>query len=216
MRVLTFLVILPAATLALGGGALAYLTSIAPRTSPEMEPRVHHLITDEMAADAEAARRQLAPRIETVDAYGKSLVLGGPGPQFVYFIKEGCPCSYDAEPFFKALEASYGKKVRFAAVTDGDLAAAKRWSTELSQPFPIASDPELRAMRAFGAKASVYSCLIDRKGRIVRLWPGFSKTLLTDINKTIAREAGEALRPLDLTFAPVEKATGCTFGVTAG
>jgi hypothetical protein len=53
--------------------------------------------------------------------------------------------------------------------------------------------------------------LVGADGKIVKMWPGYSKSLLADMNATIAATLGEKARPFDAAYAPVKQATGCAF-----
>ena len=78
-------------------------------------------------------------------------------------------------------------------------------------PYPVVPDPTKRIIHAFEAKNALYSALVSTGGRIVKMWPGYSKDLLLEMNTTLAREAGVPEKPFDTKFAPIEKSTGCTF-----
>lgn len=197
------------------GGLLGYVAYDAPRNVPGMvQPfSVRHKVTRTMEEESAARARKTAPVYNLKSYDGIPVELGGVHlrPTFVYFVKEGCPCSYDANPFYKGLAAAFKDSVNFVAITDADATGAKRWSTELSVPFPVVSDPKADVMKAYNAKSSVYSALIDREGRIVRIWPGYSQGLLKEMSRLLAKETGQKEEPFDTQFAPVEKAAGCAF-----
>ena len=174
---------------------------------------VRHLVTAPMERATDARTRKVAPRLDLVTYDGHALTVGGPSehPRFVYFVKEGCPCSYDAEPLFRDLHKQLEGKIDFVAITDADAKGAKKWASEMSVAWPLVSDPKAHAMRVYGAKSSVYSALLDREGRIVRMWPGYSKGFLEEMNRRMSEVAGVPERPFDTKYAPLEKATGCSF-----
>ncbi len=211
--------LVPAAILgslfAAGGGLLAYVAHAAPRGVPGLveSPAVRHIVTRTMEEESAARTRKPAPVFGLASYDGKPVHLGGARerPTFVYFVKEGCPCSFDANPFYKDLAKAMAGDVEFVAVTDADAEGARRWSTELGVPYPVVSDPKAEVMKAYNAKSSVYSALIDREGRIVKVWPGYSQALLKEMNRLLAKEAGRKEAPFDVHFAPVEKAAGCAF-----
>ena len=60
------------------------------------------------------------------------------------FIKDGCPCSEAAEPYFHQLHAAYGSRAGFLGVIDGDVAAARDWSVRHATPYPVLADPNRR------------------------------------------------------------------------
>jgi hypothetical protein len=205
--------------LACAGGALM-LAAKANRDLPRgIDPwllpgAARHLVTPKMSAETAKASSNLLPTYRVGDSDGKTVVLAARGaarPQFVYFILDGCPCSYDADPLFRKLSKRFRGKVDFIAVTDGDRARAHDWSVQLLEPYPVIPDPEKKIIHAYGAKASVYSTLISTQGRVVKMWPGYSAGLLQDINATLASEAHVPVQPFDPEYAPKVKATGCAF-----
>lgn len=212
LRALAFL---PGILLSAAGLGIAYMAYSAPRTVPGLIEThgVRHPVTRPMEVATDAAARKPAPILSLTSYDGKPVALGTPSarPTFVYFVKEGCPCSFDAEPLFKDLSRHLGGNVDFVAVIDADAKGAKKWSTEMLVPYPLVSDPKAHAMRAFGAVSSVYSALLDREGRIVKMWPGYSRGFLREMNARMSDLAGVSERPFDTKYAPIEKATGCAF-----
>ena len=176
------------------------------------QPR--HLITTQMVAETEAKHNAVEPTFITKDVKGTTVIIGdhsGPRPQFVYFVVDGCPCSFDAEPLFHDLYKVFKGKIDFISVTNGDLTKAKLWNTELSVPYPVIPDPKEEIIHAYGAKAAIYSSLIRKDGHIVKMWPGYSKDLLLEMNSEMAKLAGVPEKPFNTKYAPLTKATGCAF-----
>ena len=209
--------LLPAGILTLGGALMGYIAWSAPRTVIGMETSVLHPVTRTMEEETAARSRKAAPVVNTQDYEGKPVTLGGKSatPRFVYFVKKGCPCSYDAEPLFQAMQEHFGKSVAFVSVSDADVKDARKWSTEMGTPYPVVSNPKADIMKAYGARSSVYCAVLDREGRIVKMWPGYSRGILMEINATLAKESGTKARPFDAQYAPVEKAAGCAFSYEA-
>ncbi len=176
------------------------------------EPR--HLVTERMLAETGALSNKLEPTIQTVDVDSHKVTLGNhkaSRPQYVYFVNDGCPCSFDAEPLFHDLSKQFKGKVDFISVTNANLEKARQWSAELNVPYPVVSDPKERIIQSYGAKASVYSVLITKDGHVAKMWPGYSSGLLKDMNATIAKLAGVPEVPFDTKYAPDKQATGCAF-----
>lgn len=178
-----------------------------------LEAMSRHAVTDPMRKDADARARDVAPRFEKTDAADKPVVIGGKHdkPQFVYFIKEGCPCSFDAEPILNSLYKHLGKKVDFVAIINQDQEGAKKWSGAMLPPYPVVADPKLEMITAFKIKSSVYGVLLDNEGRIVKMWPGYSKNILSEMNKVMSAEAGVEVKPFDSLYAPKPDTAGCDF-----
>ncbi len=173
-----------------------------------------HLVTPQMTADAKAMALKDSPRFTVKDSSGQTVSVGSPGiakPQFVYFIKSDCPCSYAADPLFQALQKQFAGKVDFVGVVDVDSAGAKKWVNEMTPSYPVIPDPKLLMIHAFGAKSSACSVLVNTEGKVDKMWPGFSKDLLLDMNREFAKVTATPERPFDTQYAPVQQAAGCTF-----
>ena len=167
-----------------------------------------------MSSAAAADTGREAPCFKVKDSRGQPVVIGGSGlkrPQFVYFVNTDCPCSYAAEPMFHSLRDHFGGQVDFICVTNGDLDVTKKWVTEMDVPYPAAQDKSVDIMRAYHAPSSVYSALVTTTGRIVKMWPGFSKGYLSDMNHEMAVTLAQPETPFDTQYAPTQPATGCTF-----
>lgn len=176
------------------------------------QPR--HLVTSQMTAETKAKQNKLEPEIKSVDVTGKPLDLAdrhAERPMFVYFVRDGCPCSFDAEPLFHDLYKQFEGKIDFVSVTNGDAAKAKQWRSELSVHYPVIADPNEEIIHAYGAKAAVYSVLISKDGHIAKMWPGYSRDLLLEMNSAMANLAGVPEQKFDTKYAPLTKATGCAF-----
>ncbi len=176
------------------------------------EPR--HLVTAKMIAETEAKSNLLEPTIQWKDVNGKPVTLAShnaPRPQFIYFVLDGCPCSFDAEPLFHDLSKQFKGAIDFASVTNGNPEKAMTWNREVSVPYPVLSDPKEEIIHLYGAKAAVYSVLVSKDGHIVKMWPGYSRSMLLEMNATMATLAGVPQKPFNTKYAPEIKATGCAF-----
>lgn len=171
--------------------------------------RVRHFVTAQMELETKAAANRVAPVFTRKDDYGTEVAVGrGPRPQFVLFIKRGCPCSIDAQVLFNKLARKFSKDVEFVGVINKD---AKIYSTQFQVSFPVVEEPSLGLMRAFDARSSVYSALVARNGHIVKMWPGYSAAWLKEMNALLAKASATKETPFDPQYAPQEKATGCAF-----
>lgn len=178
------------------------------------EAKVRHLVTPEMIKETGMAATRVAPEFSAIDSEGKAVKLAGKGaklPQFVYFVLDGCPCSYDAEPLFHKLFKRYKGKVDFVSITNGNVKQAHEWSVQMLVNYPVIPDPTKKIIHAYKAKSSVYSALISREGTIFKMWPGYSADILREINARMAGAAGVKEMPFDPEYAPKTKATGCSF-----
>ena len=147
------------------------------------------------------------------DSGQSSTIIGGAGPrpQFLYFVKKGCPCSFDAEPLFQSLYKKFNGKIDFIAVTDADAKDAHKWDLDLKVPYSVVSNPTVDIMNAYQAPSSVYNSLISKEGVIVNRWAGYSKAYLTEMNEAISKLLAVPLTPFDVQYAPIAGTTGCSF-----
>jgi hypothetical protein len=200
--------------LAAGGALLAYVAQ-SPQVQNESliskEPR--HVVTAAMDLLAGSWQRKTAPHFATADYLGEKVDFAGTlsRPQFVYFIKDGCPCSFEVEPLFKSLARKYKGKIDFVGVIDKGEKEARQWSTDLLVEHPIVPDPQQQIMAAYGATNSAFSALVSKDGKVVQMWPGYSRDILQEMNVRMANELGEKATTFDPQWAPVKRSAGCVF-----
>jgi hypothetical protein len=141
------------------------------------------------------------------------------------FIKEGCPCNPELEPFFHRLQRAYGDVARFAGVMDADVRTARRYAEANATPYPILADPGRQIIHRFHAENGAYVALValpapplasagtgtQDRSTIDSLWPGCSAEMFTQMGRHIAATAGVAERPLDVSGLPSAPVTGCPF-----
>jgi len=176
------------------------------------EPR--HLVTAKMMEIASGWLQKEAPTFATKDYEGKAVTLGGEAltrPQFIYFIKDGCPCSIEVEPLFHDLQKRFAKSIEFVGVIDQADKKARQWSTDMLTPYPVVSDPTKQIIHAYGATNSAFSVLVGKNGKILKMWPGYSIDLLEDMNQNLAVAIGQEPKPFDTKWAPKTRAAGCAF-----
>jgi peroxiredoxin len=171
-------------------------------------------VTDSMRA---AARLMAGRRVTDLSAVGSDGRAYSPAseasgrPLVLVFIKDGCPCSESAEPYFQRLHAAYGARASFLGVIDADPSTARDWASRHATPYPVLSDPDLRIVSACSAERSAYVMLVAPGGSVAALWPGFSAPMLSDVGARLARLTGQDEVSLDTTGAPAELASGCLF-----
>ena len=220
MNARNLLVVLPMALVLVGGAAALSLrpaSKIEPASSdleklgidPAEFGRVHHDVTAQMELETKAQTNRLAPAFDRKDSYGHEVRVGAlDRPQFVLFIKKGCPCSFDAQPLMNKLARKFKDKVEFVGVIDKE---GQDFATQLQVAFPVIEEPSKGLMRAYDARASVYSALVARNGHIVKMWPGYSARWLKEMNDLMAKASATKPTPFDPEYAPKEKASGCPF-----
>jgi peroxiredoxin len=213
-RPLVFLLVL--ATLS-GAAAYAYVRSggrLRPAAKAAFTEPEKHLVTPAMLAATDARSARQAPPFRARATDGVTYDLGEltkDAPLVLLFIKDGCPCSADAQRFFNRLHEAYGRDVRFLGAIDADDSRARAWGRENRTTFPLLVDPDASLARAYGAGSSAYAAVVAKGGAIDRLYPGYSVAMLGEIVERLARLAGVAPRPIDAAGAPGELSTGCPF-----
>jgi peroxiredoxin len=200
----------------ISGGLLLYTEGMQPHVSsvPIIPAQPRHPVTTAMTSETASMSRKVAPAFSVKDVSGKTVSIGSPNadrPQFVYFVLDGCPCSFDAEPIFQDLSQQFKGQVDFVTVTDGDAKKAKQWWMQMSVPYSVISDPKLDLMKAYGATNALFSALISRDGHIVKMWPGYSIDILHEMNRLMAKEAGIPEKPFDTKYAPKDRSSGCAY-----
>jgi peroxiredoxin len=178
----------------------------------EEEPR--HPITSQMLKDASRWSLKSAPAFATSDADGKAQDLKdliSSKPLVILFIKEGCPCSIEAQPVFNKLSEAYKGKVAFLGVINGDGKVAQEFAKTNEMAFPVLPDPKLEIVKPYGAERSVYVALVAQDGKIDKLWPGYSKTMMSEMNERIAHLAGIPPKTVDFQLVPNKMTSGCLF-----
>ncbi|WP_422927923.1 peroxiredoxin family protein [Singulisphaera sp. PoT] len=173
-----------------------------------------HRVTPAMLESSNKMASQAAPGFDSQATDDRSYRLEAliqEGPILLAFIKDGCPCSTAAQPYFNRLHDAYGTSLKFFGVFDGSVSKAKAWAAENKVRFPILADPELKIVRAYKAENSAYVALVSKGGTIEKLWPGYSSEMLKDVSLRLARLADTDPKPIDTTDSPDEMLSGCPF-----
>jgi hypothetical protein len=178
--------------------AVAPARYVSPGQLAASNSMVHRTVDDLVVTTAEGRRLDWQILSE-----GAALV--------VIFVKRGCPCSVQFEPYFHRLFEAYGNRTRFLAVIDGDSSTALRYAEENSVPYPIVADPEEALIQRFEAKNGGYAALLDPQGTIVGFWPGFSAGAMTELGHRLSALSGVAERPIVTAGLPRQLTSGCPF-----
>ena len=160
-----------------------------------------------------AMLERVAPPFEALATDGKSHTLGElcrTGPVVLTFVKDGCPCSEAAQPFFNQIQAAY-PGAEFLGVIDAESEKARRWAKKFRVDYPILLDPACAIVRAYKVENSAYVVLVDARGRILKHWPGYSTSMLRELGATLAELTHTAEKLTNLTDAPIEPFSGCPF-----
>ena len=130
---------------------------------------------------------------------------------FVILLNETCPHSWVATGYYDSLARAYGRKLNVIGVINTDAAGVQRWKTRFKPTYPIYPDANAVAIRQLGGTSAPSLFWIDEKFKTREKWVGISKKLLSDLNKTMARQARLPLLRLDLSDAPPSTQIGCSF-----
>lgn len=181
---------------------------------PPPLPVTRHTVTKKMETITGGWARRTAPGIDMKDASGAQFDLKQSlekGPVFLYFIKEDCPCSVDAQPLFNRLRNKFKDKVSFAGIIDVDAAKGKKWAEINAMTDPMLPDPKLKLIHSYKATNSTFSALVLQDGTILKMWPGYSAEYLQDMNTLFAKALGEPVTKFDTAYAPAKRTAGCYF-----
>jgi peroxiredoxin len=136
---------------------------------------------------------------------------GGARPLVLVFIKRGCPCSVEFEPFFHRLEQQYRDAADFVGVIDADANQARVYAAANKVPYRVLADPDRAIIARFEAKHGGYVALLGVNGQLDTLWPGCSAEMMSALGHRIAALRALAERPLDVSDMPKVLTTGCPF-----
>lgn len=205
------------ASLVIAGAGIYIMSAAAARVSgsgTNMATAPRHPVTGEMRTDAAKRAGALAPAFELPDSEGAEVAskdLLKRGPMVVVMTKDGCPCSIESQPHFNKIHELYKDKASFVGIIDSDQVTAQLYKRSQSVPYPILHTTKADVFKAFRAKQSVYVYLVGKDGEVARVWPGYSATMLIDLNEQLALAAGVPAKPLTIKDAPSEMTSGCYF-----
>jgi hypothetical protein len=181
---------------------------------PRLLPYEKHYVTPQQLAAAGAmSARALEPFAAA--AHDSRLrewkELTGAQPVVVVFIKKGCPCNVEFEPFFHRLYQAYRDAVRFLGVIDGGVETAQRYAEANRVPYLVLADPERVLISRFRVENGAYVALVAPAGVLDTLWPGYSAEMMRELSRRIAEVAGVEEQPVETSDLPGVLTTGCPF-----
>lgn len=157
-----------------------------------------------------------APAISGVAQDGREYELAGfaaDKPVVLAFIKDGCPCFAEAEPYFARLRAAYRERLGFIGVIDGPTESAQLFAKSVGVSYPVLTDPGASAARNYGVTHAVSIVLVRPGGTIDTQWPGYSAEMLLELNGRVAKLCKVSEIPLDVAGAPAAITSGCPFPI---
>lgn len=185
-------------------------------TPPSSAGRTPHYVAPSQLLESNAMLERAIDGLDAVASDGRHLSWGeisGGLPVVLVFIKSGCPCSIDFEPYFHRVEQVYRGFARFVGIIDAGVDGARRYATEQHVPYPVLADADKKIIRRFGAKNGCYVSVLTATGVIDGYWPGSSVEALHELGRRIAKLAGIEERPVDVTGMPNALTTGCHYGL---
>jgi peroxiredoxin len=137
--------------------------------------------------------------------------LSGGHPVVVVFIKKGCPCNVEFEPFFHRLYQAYRASVHFVGVIDAGVETARQYAEDNHVPYLVLADSERALISRLRAENGAYVALVTPAEVLDTLWPGYSAEMMCELSRRIAKLAGVEEEPVDTTGLPSALTTGCPF-----
>lgn len=207
---------IPCSVLIAAGGI--WLMQISqPKSGPVVTPYSipsRHPVTKEMEAAAASLKRTPAPSFMLVDQ--DSNQIGLPDlkkgkPSVLFFIKDECPCSIEAQPIFSRLAKAFGGDAQFFGVIDADPSKAAAYAQANVVTFPVICDPKKGLATSFKMTASASIALVDGSGSIVKAWPGYNRDVLRQLNFLLGTLSKVGPKEFDDSDAPTELTAGCAF-----
>jgi hypothetical protein len=186
--------------------------SSRPRPLPSAER--HYVSAQQLTASGGMSARPLGP-VAMVAHDGRRREwkeLAGSRPVVIVFIKSGCPCSVEFEPFFHRLYQAYQGSVRFVGVIDGEVETARQYAEANRVPYLVLADSERRLISRFRVENGAYVAVATPAGVLDTLWPGCSAEMMRELSRRIAELAGVAEQPVETSGMPRVLTAGCPFG----
>jgi peroxiredoxin len=178
-----------------------------------------HPVTEQMEVDAKSFLGKDMPEFELKNERGelmKSADFVGEKPAVLIMTKDGCPCSIESQPYWTSMAKHYRESAKFFAMIDTKPAGGLNFKDDFGVPYPILSSETDQVFRQFGAKQSVYIYLMNRDGKVEAVWPGYSRSMLQELNKRLSELTGTEAQQTDFGIAPEEMTSGCYFFMPVG
>jgi hypothetical protein len=189
--------------------------ALPPSSRPPRLPadEKHYVTPEQLTASGAMSAQNLGP-VTAVALDGRRREwqeLAGGRPVVMMFIKKGCPCNRDLEPFFRRLYQAYRGSVCFVGAIDGGVEEARQYAEANQVPYLVLADPERALISRFRVENGGYVALVTPAGVLDTLWPGWSAEMMRQLSRRIARRAGVEEQSVDTSDLPSVLTTGCPF-----
>jgi hypothetical protein len=188
-------------------------SSPRPTPVPGLAGEKHYVTPAQLAESGSWGNRQVGA-FSAVAHDGKPFAWSGKSqarPLVLVFIRQGCPCNGDLEPFFQRLAGQYGDVADFAGVIDAGADTARAYAMGQKTPYRVLADPDRALIARFQARNGGYIALLRPEGCVDTLWPGYSAEMMRELGRRIAELGAIPERPLDVAGLPGALTTGCPF-----
>lgn len=175
-----------------------------------------HPVTPEMEAAAASLKRTPLPNFSEVDLDGEKVTPADfrtGKPSVLIFVKNECPCSVEAQPFFNAMAKAFGGNAQFFSVFDGEKRDGEAFVEYGVVPYRMILDTDFSLIQQFKMTASASLALIDGDGQVVQVWPGYSQDILRQLNMLLGTLSKVGPQEFEHSDAPKELTAGCAFEI---
>ena len=188
-------------------------------TTPNLLDTPRHPVTPQMEQDADARAGMESKDFTLTTDEGASVALSSfwkEKPVVLVMMKDGCPCTMEAQPHFNDLASQFGKDINFVGVIDADKETASKFRADFSCPFPVLSSPNTDFFKLWRSKQSVYTFVIGVGGKVEMVWPGYNKKMLASLNHMLSELSKKPEAKLDMDMVPEKMTSGCYFFMPVG
>lgn len=178
-----------------------------------------HPVSEQMQLTADNLAKSQASDFQLPTTSGKDFHLLDQlqkKPVLIVMTKDGCPCSIEAQPFYTALATNYADRLTTIGVIDADKVGALKYKEGLRPGYEIAYTTTTDLFEKYKSKQSVYTYLINQDGTLRKVFPGYSRASLVELNDILHDLTGLPRAELDLTMAPEKMTSGCFFFTEVG